>query len=161
MWNELKYIYTRISGRYAPQILAPAEGLPSRARRGSLRSLAYSKADFASCNIHGASLFPFFSFSLFSLFSLFPFFHFFSHFIWLFSLFSLFDFLHFLPHHHHLVLHDHLGDKLPVWRGDKQISTFLESGLTNGFSRASSKESKRTLEVPERSLGGFWHNGCP
>jgi hypothetical protein len=27
--------------------------------------------------------------------------------------------------------------------------------LTAGFCRASSKESKRTLEVPERSLGGF------
>ena len=40
-----------------------------------------------------------------------------------------------------------------------QISTFLESGLTPGFSRASSKEFKRTLEVPERSLGGVWHNG--
>ena len=36
-----------------------------------------------------------------------------------------------------------------------QIATFMESGLTPGFSRASSKESKRTLEVPERSLGGF------
>ena len=35
-----------------------------------------------------------------------------------------------------------------------QISTSMESGLTPGFSRASSKESKRTLEVPERSLGG-------
>jgi hypothetical protein len=41
-----------------------------------------------------------------------------------------------------------------------QISTFMESGLTPGFSRASSKESKRTLKVPERSLGGFGHNGC-
>jgi hypothetical protein len=36
-----------------------------------------------------------------------------------------------------------------------------ESGLTTGFSRASSKESERTLEVPERSLGGFSHMGCP
>jgi hypothetical protein len=36
-----------------------------------------------------------------------------------------------------------------------QISTFLESGQTPGFSIVSSKESKRTLEVPERSLGGF------
>jgi hypothetical protein len=36
-----------------------------------------------------------------------------------------------------------------------QISTFLKSGLTPGFSIASSKASKRTLEVPERSLGGF------
>jgi hypothetical protein len=34
-----------------------------------------------------------------------------------------------------------------------QISTLLESGHTLGFSRAPSKESKRTLEVPERSLG--------
>jgi hypothetical protein len=31
----------------------------------------------------------------------------------------------------------------------------MESGLTPGFSRASSKEFKRTLEVPERRLGGF------
>ena len=42
-----------------------------------------------------------------------------------------------------------------------QISTLLESGQTPGFSRASSKESKRTLEVPERTLGGFGHKGCP
>ena len=27
--------------------------------------------------------------------------------------------------------------------------------------QVSSLESKRTLVVPERSLGGFWHNGCP
>jgi hypothetical protein len=38
-WSECKFIKTRISGRYAPQILAPAESLPSRARKGSLRSL--------------------------------------------------------------------------------------------------------------------------
>ena len=31
----------------------------------------------------------------------------------------------------------------------------VKSGQTPWFSRASSKESKRTLEVPERSLGGF------
>ena len=36
-----------------------------------------------------------------------------------------------------------------------QISTFLGSALTPGFTRASSKESKRTLVVPERSLDGF------
>ena len=42
-----------------------------------------------------------------------------------------------------------------------QISILMESGQTPGFSRASSKESKRTLEVPERSLGGFEHKGCP
>jgi hypothetical protein len=36
-----------------------------------------------------------------------------------------------------------------------QISTFLGSSLIPGFSRASSKESKRTQVVPERSLGGF------
>jgi hypothetical protein len=35
------------------------------------------------------------------------------------------------------------------------VSIFMESCLTAGFSRASSKESNRTLEVPERSLGGF------
>jgi hypothetical protein len=29
------------------------------------------------------------------------------------------------------------------------------NGQTPGFYRASSKESKRMLEVPERSLGGF------
>jgi hypothetical protein len=34
---------------------------------------------------------------------------------------------------------------LPSWKVVKLL----------GFSRASSKESKRTLEVPERSLGGF------
>ena len=33
-----------------------------------------------------------------------------------------------------------------------QISTFMESGLTPGFSRVSSKESKRMLVVPEISL---------
>ena len=33
-----------------------------------------------------------------------------------------------------------------------QISTFLGSGVTPGFSRASSKESKRMLVVPGRSL---------
>ena len=33
---------TRISGRYAPFILAPAEGLPSHACKGSLRSLTYT-----------------------------------------------------------------------------------------------------------------------
>ena len=42
-----------------------------------------------------------------------------------------------------------------------QISTFLGSGPTLGLSRASSKESKRTLVAPERSLGGFWHNEYP
>ena len=47
VWTVL--LYTRISGRYAPKIQAPAEGLPSRARKGSLRSLA-----FASYNIHEA-----------------------------------------------------------------------------------------------------------
>ena len=31
----------------------------------------------------------------------------------------------------------------------------MESGLTPGFSRASSKESKKLLVVPDRSLGGF------
>jgi hypothetical protein len=36
-----------------------------------------------------------------------------------------------------------------------QISTVLGSGLIPGFSRASSKESKRILVVPERSHGGF------
>jgi hypothetical protein len=36
-----------------------------------------------------------------------------------------------------------------------RLSTFLESGQTPGFSRASSNESKRILDVPERSLGGF------
>ena len=41
-----------------------------------------------------------------------------------------------------------------------QISTILERGLTPGFSRASSKESKRTLVVPERTLGCYGHNGC-
>ena len=42
-WNHGKHPFqfyiTRISGRYAPFILAPAEGLPSREHKGSLRSL--------------------------------------------------------------------------------------------------------------------------
>ena len=42
-----------------------------------------------------------------------------------------------------------------------QISAFQESGPTLWFSKASSIESKRTLVVPERSLGGLWHIGCP
>ena len=36
-----------------------------------------------------------------------------------------------------------------------QISTLMEIGETSGLSRASSKESKRTLMVSERSLGGI------
>ena len=40
---------------------------------------------------------------------------------------------------------------LVVW----EVFTFLESILTPGFSRESSKESKRMLVVPERNLGGF------
>ena len=34
------FFITRIMGRYAPQILAPVEGLLSRARKDSLRSLS-------------------------------------------------------------------------------------------------------------------------
>ena len=40
---------------------------------------------------------------------------------------------------------------LVVW----EVFTFLESILTPGFSRASPKETKRMLVVPERSLCGF------
>ena len=36
-----------------------------------------------------------------------------------------------------------------------QISAFQESGPNLWFSKASSKESKRTVGVPERSLGGI------
>ena len=46
----------------------------------------------------------------------------------------------------------HQGSYVSIFRS---LPSFLGSGLTNGFSRASSKESKRMLEVPERSLGGF------
>ena len=57
-------------------------------------------------------------------------------------------------------------NEYPVYTSRKvcincQIFTFLRSGLTPGFSRASAKESKRTLVVPERSLDGFWHNEYP
>ena len=48
-----------------------------------------------------------------------------------------------------------LGNTSRKLRINFQISTLLESGQTPGFSRAASKESKRTLEVPERSIGGF------
>ena len=40
---------------------------------------------------------------------------------------------------------------LVVW----EVFTFLESILSPGFSRVSPKETKRTLVVTERSLGGF------
>jgi hypothetical protein len=102
-----------------------------------------------------SACFTFFTFSPFSLSSLFSF----------FSLFSLFHFFHFLPPLHPrslwgrwwflrgvLVVFDilnmhniHQGRYVSIFR-----STFLGSGLTAGFSRASSKEFNRTLEVPER-----------
>jgi hypothetical protein len=37
---SIEIFYTRILGRYAALILAPVKGLPSGARKGSLRSLA-------------------------------------------------------------------------------------------------------------------------
>ena len=35
------------------------------------------------------------------------------------------------------------------------------SWILQSVIQVSSSESKRTLEVPERSFGGFWHGGCP
>ena len=35
------------------------------------------------------------------------------------------------------------------------------SWVLQSFIQVSSLESKRTIEAPERSLGGFWHGGCP
>ena len=44
-----------------------------------------------------------------------------------------------------------------------QVSTFLGSAPSPSPMCLQSviTESKRTLEVPERSLGGFWDGGCP
>ena len=42
-----------------------------------------------------------------------------------------------------------------------QISTYLESAPSPMCLQWIIMESKRMQEVPERSLGGFWHNGCP
>ena len=41
------------------------------------------------------------------------------------------------------------------------ISTFLGSAPSPMCLQIILMESKRTLVVPERSLGGFWHGGCP
>ena len=42
-----------------------------------------------------------------------------------------------------------------------QISTCLGSAPSPMCLQSVIMESKRTLEAPERSLGGFLHNGCP
>ena len=38
---------------------------------------------------------------------------------------------------------------------------WFNSWVLQSIDQVLSLESKRMLEVPERSLGGFWHNGCP
>ena len=40
------------------------------------------------------------------------------------------------------------------------ISTFLKSAPSPRCLQSVIMESKRTLEVPDRSLSGFWHGGC-
>ena len=42
-----------------------------------------------------------------------------------------------------------------------QMSTFLERAQPPMCLQNVIIESKRMLEVPDRSLGGFWHTGCP
>ena len=69
---------TRISGRYAPFILAPAEGLPSCACKGSLRLLTllskgvtmYTTIYITERIICNYQLFPFFPFSNCQIFPL-------------------------------------------------------------------------------------------
>ena len=47
--GNILFSLPRISGRYAPLILAPAEGLPSGARKGSLRSLDVARTQKCFC----------------------------------------------------------------------------------------------------------------
>ena len=42
-----------------------------------------------------------------------------------------------------------------------QVSTILESAPSPMCLQSVIMESKRTLVVPDRSVGGFWHGGCP
>ena len=42
-----------------------------------------------------------------------------------------------------------------------KISTFLGSAPPSVYLQSIIMESKRTLDVPERSLGGFCDGGCP
>ena len=70
--------FTRISGRYAPFILAPAEGLPSCACKGSLHLLTllskgvtmYTTIYITEIIICNYRLFPFFAFSNCQIFPL-------------------------------------------------------------------------------------------
>ena len=92
LWVSL-YIYTRISGHYAPFILAPAEGSVARTR--GLALLA-----------------------------------------------GIFWILKDTSRKLHINFH---------------ISTFLGSAPSPMCLQSVIMESKRTLEVPERTLSGFWH----
>jgi hypothetical protein len=54
-------------------------------------------------------------------------------------------------------LYIHQGSYISIFKSLPSWKVFL----TLGFSKASPKESNRTLVVPERIFGGVRYNGCP
>ena len=58
----------------------------------------------------------------------------------------------------HIGYHKETSRKLHI---NFHIYTILESTPSLICLQSIIMESKRMLEVPERSLGGFWHTGCP